>query len=126
MLSVIALLPWKDPRLVTDGSYVTVLDTQGAPHARTVINFVVLTSVTSSGTPIYALLLSTGAVFRTEIVNHLALSEVFGFLMAGSGAIAMRVCPVIAIPTGHVSAWLAQLSVLPKGALWVGMPCCCA
>ncbi|MGB8973205.1 MAG: amino acid permease, partial [Pseudomonas capeferrum] len=44
---VIALVPWTDPRLATEGSYVTVLDTLGVPHAKAIIDFVVLTSVTS-------------------------------------------------------------------------------
>ena len=125
---VIALVPWTDPRLATEGSYVTVLDTLGVPHAKAIIDFVVLTSVTSclnsslytasrmvyslsrrgdapacaqvtsrSGTPIVAVLLSTGAAFLAVIANYLVPAKVFGFLMASSGAIALLVYLVIAI-----------------------------
>ncbi|MGS7251161.1 GABA permease [Pseudomonas sp. SK] len=125
---VIALVPWTDPRLASEGSYVTVLDTLGVPHAKAIIDFVVLTSVTSclnsslytasrmvyslsrrgdapacaqltsrSGTPVVAVLLSTGAAFLAVIANYLVPAKVFGFLMASSGAIALLVYLVIAI-----------------------------
>ena len=105
-----------------------MLDTLGVPHAKAIIDFVVLTSVTSclnsslytasrmvyslsrrgdapacaqvtsrSGTPIVAVLLSTGAAFLAVIANYLVPAKVFGFLMASSGAIALLVYLVIAI-----------------------------
>ncbi|WEJ70011.1 GABA permease [Pseudomonas sp. PSE14] len=125
---VVALVPWTDPRLASEGSYATVLEILGVPHAKALIDVVVLTSVTSclnsslytasrmlyslsrrgdapacvqattsSGTPIYAVLFSTGAAFLTVIANYLVPSKVFGFLMASSGAIALLVYLVIAI-----------------------------
>ena len=125
---VVALVPWNDPRLASQGSYVTVLEILGVPHAKLLIDVVVLTSVTSClnsslytasrmlfslskrgeapacarytnsiGTPIYAVLLSTGAAFLTVIANYLVPSKVFGFLMASSGTIALLVYLVIAI-----------------------------
>ncbi|MGB8975741.1 MAG: GABA permease, partial [Pseudomonas capeferrum] len=50
-----------------------------------------------SGTPIVAVLLSTGAAFLAVIANYLVPAKVFGFLMASSGAIALLVYLVIAI-----------------------------
>ncbi|SDJ63933.1 gamma-aminobutyrate:proton symporter, AAT family [Pseudomonas delhiensis] len=44
---VVALVPWTDPRLAADGSYVTVLEVLGVPNAKALIDVVVLTSVTS-------------------------------------------------------------------------------
>ena len=125
---VVALVPWNDPRLASEGSYVTVLEILGVPNAKMLIDVVVLTSVTSclnsslytasrmlfslskrgeapacanyttsSGTPIYAVLLSTGAAFLTVIANYMVPSKVFGFLMASSGTIALLVYLVIAV-----------------------------
>jgi GABA permease len=125
---VVALVPWTDSRLAADGSYVTVLEVLGVPHAKALIDVVVLTSVTSclnsslytasrmlfslssrgdapacaritsnAGTPVVAVLLSTAAAFATVIANYLVPAQVFGFLMASSGAIALLVYLVIAV-----------------------------
>ena len=52
---------------------------------------------TSSGTPYCAVVLSTAAAFLTVIANYLAPAQVFEFLLASSGAIALLVYLVIAV-----------------------------
>ncbi|MFJ5100022.1 amino acid permease [Streptomyces sp. NPDC088554] len=44
---VLTLLPWNDPSVVKDGSYVAALNSIGIPHAGQVMNFIVLTAVLS-------------------------------------------------------------------------------
>lgn len=44
---VVALLPWNDPSIKKDGSYVAALDSLGIAHAGQIMNFIVLTSVLS-------------------------------------------------------------------------------
>ncbi|MHA3080666.1 GABA permease [Acinetobacter sp. ANC 5502] len=44
---VIALVPWNDPNLPSMGSYQTVLSTLHVPHAKLMVDIVVLTSVAS-------------------------------------------------------------------------------
>ncbi len=50
-----------------------------------------------SGTPYWAVLLSTGAAFLAEFANYVAPAAVFEFLLASSGAIALLVYLVIAV-----------------------------
>ncbi|MFG2262334.1 amino acid permease [Streptomyces sp. NPDC048720] len=47
ILIVVTLLPWNDPAIAKDGSYVAALGSLGIPHAGEVMNFIVLTSVLS-------------------------------------------------------------------------------
>ncbi|MEW2254581.1 amino acid permease [Streptomyces sp. NPDC047869] len=47
ILIVVTLLPWNDPSIQKDGSYVAALGSLGIPHAGQVMNFIVLTSVLS-------------------------------------------------------------------------------
>ncbi|MEW2121054.1 amino acid permease [Streptomyces sp. NPDC005474] len=44
---VVALLPWNDPSIKKDGSYVAALNSLGIAHAGQIMNFIVLTSVLS-------------------------------------------------------------------------------
>ncbi|WP_330290981.1 amino acid permease [Streptomyces sp. NBC_00576] len=44
---VVTLLPWNDPSIKKDGSYVAALDSLGIAHAGQIMNFIVLTSVLS-------------------------------------------------------------------------------
>ncbi|MCX5334089.1 amino acid permease [Streptomyces sp. NBC_00140] len=44
---VVSLLPWNDPSIKKDGSYVAALDSLGIAHAGQIMNFIVLTSVLS-------------------------------------------------------------------------------
>ena len=50
-----------------------------------------------SGTPYWAVMLSTGAAFIAVFANYVAPAAVFEFLLASSGAIALLVYLVIAI-----------------------------
>ncbi|MFF0199449.1 amino acid permease [Streptomyces sp. NPDC005017] len=47
ILVVVSLLPWNDPAIKEDGSYVAALDSLGIAHAGEIMNFIVLTSVLS-------------------------------------------------------------------------------
>ncbi|MET9449175.1 amino acid permease [Streptomyces cinerochromogenes] len=47
ILVVVSLLPWNDPSIAKDGSYVAALNTLGIAHAGQIMNFIVLTSVLS-------------------------------------------------------------------------------
>ncbi|MCP8478848.1 GABA permease [Pseudomonas sp. ZM24] len=128
ILIVVCLVPWNDPRLVSMGSYQTVLEHLHIPYAKLIVDIIVLVSVTSclnsalytasrmmyslskrgdapkiaqvtsaSRTPIYAVLLSTAMAFLCTFANYLAPAEVFNFLLASSGAIALLVYLVIAM-----------------------------
>ncbi|MEU6113238.1 amino acid permease [Streptomyces sp. NPDC047117] len=44
---VVSLLPWNDPSITKDGSYVAALNSIGIPHAGEVMNVIVLTAVLS-------------------------------------------------------------------------------
>ncbi|MFE9607299.1 amino acid permease [Streptomyces sp. NPDC006012] len=44
---IVCLLPWNDPSIAKDGSYVAALGSLGIPHAGQIMNVVVLTSVLS-------------------------------------------------------------------------------
>ncbi|WP_447754086.1 GABA permease [Pseudomonas nicosulfuronedens] len=128
IMIVVCLVPWNDPRLVSMGSYQTVLEHLHIPYAKLIVDIIVLVSVTSclnsalytasrmmyslskrgdapkiaqvtsaSRTPVYAVLLSTAMAFLCTFANYLAPAEVFNFLLASSGAIALLVYLVIAI-----------------------------
>ncbi|MFJ3263685.1 GABA permease [Pseudomonas sp. NPDC086581] len=128
ILIVVCLVPWNDPRLVSMGSYQTVLEHLHIPYAKLIVDIIVLVSVTSclnsalytasrmmyslskrgdapkiaqvtsaSRTPVYAVLLSTAMAFLCTFANYLAPAEVFNFLLASSGAIALLVYLVIAM-----------------------------
>ncbi|MFJ6543461.1 amino acid permease [Streptomyces sp. NPDC091385] len=47
ILVVVSLLPWNDPSIAKDGSYVAALGSLGIPHADQIMQFIVLTSVLS-------------------------------------------------------------------------------
>ncbi|MEU8028366.1 amino acid permease [Streptomyces sp. NPDC049099] len=47
ILVVVSLLPWNDPSIKKDGSYVAALDSLGIAHAGEIMNVIVLTSVLS-------------------------------------------------------------------------------
>jgi len=124
---VVSLVPWNDPTLAAVGSYQTVLESMGIPNAKLIVDLVVLVAVTSclnsalytasrmlfslgrrdapavskrtnkSGTPYWAVMLSTGAAFLAVFANYVAPAAVFEFLLASSGAIALLVYLVIAV-----------------------------
>src|SRR5450830_1573145 len=98
---VVSLVPWNDPTLAAVGSYQTVLEGMGIPNAKLIVDLVVLVAVTKrtnkSGTPYWAVMLSTGAAFLAVFANYVAPAAVFEFLLASSGAIALLVYLVIAV-----------------------------
>ncbi|MEU8588098.1 amino acid permease [Streptomyces sp. NPDC048664] len=47
ILVVVSLVPWNDPAIKKDGSYVAALDSLGIAHAGDIMKFIVLTSVLS-------------------------------------------------------------------------------
>jgi GABA permease len=121
---VVALVPWNDSRLAEVGSYQTVLDMMGIPNAKLIVDLVVTSCLNSalytasrmlyslgkrgdapavatrtskSGTPYWAVILSTAAAFLTVFANYVAPAAVFEFLLASSGAIALLVYLVIAV-----------------------------
>ncbi|AXG77854.1 amino acid permease [Streptomyces paludis] len=47
ILVVLTLLPWNDPSIVKDGSYVAALNSIGIPHSGEIMKLIVLTSVLS-------------------------------------------------------------------------------
>ncbi|MGW2423946.1 amino acid permease [Streptomyces sp. NPDC001709] len=47
ILVVVSLLPWNDPSIKKDGSYVAALDSLGIPNAGQIMNVIILTSVLS-------------------------------------------------------------------------------
>ncbi len=57
----------------------------------------VATRTSKSGTPYWAVILSTAAAFLTVFANYVAPAAVFEFLLASSGAIALLVYLVIAV-----------------------------
>jgi GABA permease len=57
----------------------------------------VSTRTSKSGTPYWAVILSTAAAFLTVFANYVAPAAVFDFLLASSGAIALLVYLVIAV-----------------------------
>jgi GABA permease len=57
----------------------------------------VATRTSKSGTPYWAVILSTAAAFLTVFANYIAPAAVFDFLLASSGAIALLVYLVIAV-----------------------------
>jgi len=125
---IISIVPWNDPMLVQVGSYQRALELMNIPHAKMIVDVVVLIAVasclnsaiytasrmvyslskrgdgprvlqktSSSGVPFIAVLASTAVGFLTTALNYFAPNEVFSFLLATSGAVALLVYLVIAV-----------------------------
>lgn len=125
---IISIVPWNDPMLVQVGSYQRALELMNIPHAKLIVDVVVLIAVasclnsaiytasrmvyslskrgdgprvlqktSSSGVPFIAVLASTAVGFLTTALNYFAPDEVFSFLLATSGAVALLVYLVIAV-----------------------------
>ena len=125
---VISIVPWNDPLLTQVGSYQRALELLNIPHAKLIVDLVVLVAVASclnsaiytssrmvfslakrgdapavlkrtneAHVPRAAVLASTAVGFLTTIANYFAPGEVFSFLLATSGAVALLVYLVIAI-----------------------------
>ncbi|MNT08212.1 GABA permease [compost metagenome] len=114
--------------LMEVGSYQRALELMNIPHAKMIVDIVVLIAVasclnsaiytasrmvyslskrgdgprvlqktSSSGVPYIAVLASTAVGFLTTALNYFAPNEVFSFLLASSGAVALLVYLVIAV-----------------------------
>ncbi|AIO68345.1 GABA permease [Burkholderia oklahomensis] len=146
---VAALVPWNDALLPTHGSYQRAMELIGVPHAKAIIDVIVLVSVASclnsalytasrmifslstrgdapaflrrtdaSGTPRAAVLASTAFGFLTVIANYVMPEQVFGFLLATSGAIALLVYLVIAISQLRMRSTLDATGERPPLRMW--------
>lgn len=125
---IVSIVPWNDPMLVEVGSYQRALELMNIPHAKMIVDIVVLIAVasclnsaiytasrmvyslsrrgdgprvlqrtSSSGVPYVAVVASTVVGFLTTALNYFAPDEVFSFLLASSGAVALLVYLAIAI-----------------------------
>ena len=125
---IISIVPWNDPMLVQVGSYQRALELMNIPHAKMIVDIVVLIAVASclnsaiytasrmvyslskrgdgprvlqrtsaTGVPVIAVLASTAVGFLTTALNYFAPDEVFSFLLASSGAVALLVYLAIAV-----------------------------
>ena len=125
---IISIVPWNDPMLMQVGSYQRALELMNIPHAKMIVDIVVLIAVasclnsaiytasrmvyslskrgdgprvlqktSSSGVPYIAVLASTAVGFLTTALNYFAPNEVFSFLLASSGAVALLVYLAIAV-----------------------------
>ncbi|MBS0892862.1 GABA permease [Tatumella sp. JGM130] len=150
ILFIVSLVPWNTPDLATKGSYQTVLEMMNIPHARLIVDIVVLTAVCSclnsalytssrmlyslatrkdapaaaaktsrSGTPRVAVLLSTAMAFLAVFANYVAPAEVFNFLLASSGAIALLVYLVIACSQLVMRKRMEARDEVPDFKMWL-------
>ena len=150
ILFIVSLVPWNNPSLASKGSYQTVLEMMNIPHARLIVDIVVLTAVCSclnsalytssrmlyslatrrdapaaaaktsaAGTPWVAVLLSTAAAFLAVFANYVAPAEVFNFLLASSGAIALLVYLVIACSQLVMRKRMESRGELPSYKMWL-------
>ncbi|MGV8919329.1 MAG: GABA permease [Pseudomonas sp.] len=125
---IISIVPWNDPLLMEVGSYQRALELMNIPHAKMIVDIVVLIAVasclnsaiytasrmvyslskrgdgprllqktSSSGVPYLAVLTSTAVGFLTTALNYFAPNQVFSFLLASSGAVALLVYLAIAV-----------------------------
>jgi len=126
---IVSIVPWNDPMLTQVGSYQRALELMNIPHAKLIVDIVVLIAVASclnsaiytasrmvyslgkrgdgprflqktnaSGVPCIAVLASTAVGFLTTALNYFAPEQVFSFLLASSGAVALLVYLAIALP----------------------------
>ena len=124
---VISVVAWNDPLLPAQGSFQRALEVMQIPHAKFLVDLVVLVAVASclnssiyissrmlfslskrgdapgfvhrtsaAGVPRAAVIASTLIGMLTTLVNFFAPAQVFSFLLASSGSIALLVYLVIA------------------------------
>ncbi|CAJ0741823.1 GABA permease [Ralstonia mannitolilytica] len=147
---VTSLVAWNDPLLAAHGSYQRALELIGVPHAKAIVDVIVLVSVASclnsalytasrmvfslsvrgdapaalrrtdaNGTPRAAVLASTAFGFATVIANYVMPEQVFAFLLATSGAIALLVYLVIAVSQLRMRAALGASRVDLPLRMWL-------
>lgn len=125
---IVSTVAWNDPLLPVQGSYLRALELLNIPHAKAMVDMVVLVAVASclnsaiyisssmvfslskrgdapkmlgktsrQGVPLMAVLARTAIGLITTALNFFAPTDVFNFLLAPSGAIALLVYLVIAV-----------------------------
>lgn len=147
---VISVVPWNDPLLPLHGSYQRTLELMHVPHAKAIVDVVVLAAVASclnsaiyissrmlfslskrgdapqrfhrtsgEGVPRAAVIGSTVIGLLVTASNFFAPSEVFTFLLSGSGAIALLVYLVIAVSQLRMRGVLAKDGVRIECRMWL-------
>ncbi|MES3708684.1 GABA permease [Pseudomonas putida] len=147
---VISIVPWNDPQLVQVGSYQRALELLAIPHAKMIVDVVVLVAVASclnsaiytssrmmfslakrgdapaqlkstnaSHVPRAAVLASTAIGFLTTIANYFAPAQVFAFLLASSGAVALLVYLVIAVAQLRMRKILQENRIAIEFPMWL-------
>ncbi|EKI7035395.1 amino acid permease [Escherichia coli] len=91
---VVALIPWNMPGLKAVGSYRSVLELLNIPHAKLIMDCVILLSVTSC---LNSALYTASRMLYSLSRRGDAPAKVFKFLIDSSGAIALLVYLVIAV-----------------------------
>ena len=136
---VISVVAWNDPLLPAQGSFQRALEVMQIPHAKFLVDLVVLVAVASclnssiyissrmlfslgrrgdapglvqrtsaAGVPRAAVIASTLIGMLTTLVNFFAPAQVFSFLLASSGSIALLVYLVIAFSQLRMRAILER------------------
>jgi GABA permease len=147
---VISIVPWNDLQLIEVGSYQRALELLDIPHAKLIVDLVVLVAVASclnsaiytssrmvfslakrgdapaqlartnaQHVPRAAVLASTAVGFLTTIANYFAPGQVFTFLLATSGAVALLVYLVIAVAQLRMRKQLMASGQPPEFRMWL-------
>ncbi|MDI9776751.1 GABA permease [Pseudomonas putida] len=147
---IISVVPWNDPLLPVQGSYQRALEMMNIPHAKLMVDMVVLVAVASclnssiyiasrmlfslgkrgdapssvgrtsaAGVPCAAVVGSTLIGMVATIVNYFAPSEVFAFLLASSGSIALLVYLAIAFSQLRMRAVLEKQNQTIAFKMWL-------
>ncbi|NBA96076.1 GABA permease [Pseudomonas sp. R5(2019)] len=147
---IISVVPWNDTLLPVQGSYQRALEIMNIPHAKMMVDVVVLFAVasclnsaiyissrmvyslskrneapgflqrtSSAGVPRAAVIASTAIGIATTALNFFAPSEVFAFLLASSGAIALLVYLVIAFSQLRMRAKLEKSNARIEFRMWL-------
>ncbi|MGG2464282.1 amino acid permease [Streptomyces sp. RGM 3693] len=122
MAVVVTLVPWNDPKVATEGPYVTVLDRLGIPAAGTIMQIVVLVALLSAmnaniyGSSRMAYSLVTrgqGPRFLSKVTNGVPAAAVVASCMFGFVAVIAG----IVWPT-TVFAWLLNIAGCSVLVVW--------
>ena len=147
---IVSIVPWNDPMLVQVGSYQRALELMNIPHAKMIVDVVVLIAVasclnsaiytasrmvyslsrrgdgpavlqrtSSAGVPFVAVMASTAVGFLTTALNYFAPDEVFSFLLASSGAVALLVYLAIAVSQLILRKQMARRGEVMAFKMWL-------
>ncbi|MEU8680323.1 amino acid permease [Streptomyces sp. NPDC048611] len=122
MAVVVTLVPWNNPKVATDGPYVTVLDTLGIPSAGTIMQIVVLVALLSamnaniygSSRMAYSLVhRGQGPRFLAKVTRGVPMAAVLASCVFGFAAVVAG----IVWPT-TVFAWLLNIAGCSVLVVW--------